>query len=60
MIPLHCPNVPDEILDPSKTWSNQEEYFIKAYELANAFAENFKQFEQPKVSKIHQEELKLC
>ena len=59
-IPLHCPNVPDEILDPSKTWSNQEEYFIKAYELAAAFEENFKQFEQPKVSKAHEEELKLC
>lgn len=60
MIPLHCPNVPDEILDPSKTWSNKEEYFLKAYELANAFADNFKQFEQPKVSKLHQEELKVC
>jgi len=60
MIPLHCPNVPDEILDPSKTWNNQEEYFIKAYELADAFTQNFKQFEQPKVSKAQQEELKLC
>ncbi|RDC56992.1 phosphoenolpyruvate carboxykinase (ATP) [Pedobacter chinensis] len=60
MIPLHCPNVPDEILDPSKTWDNQEEYFIKAYELADAFTQNFKQFEQPKVSKAQQEELKLC
>ncbi|MCX2573904.1 phosphoenolpyruvate carboxykinase (ATP) [Pedobacter sandarakinus] len=60
MIPLHCPNVPDEILDPSKTWDNEEEYFIKAYELADAFAENFKQFEAPKVLKTHEEELKLC
>ncbi|OWK72590.1 phosphoenolpyruvate carboxykinase (ATP) [Pedobacter sp. AJM] len=59
-IPLHCPNVPDEILDPSKTWSNQEEYFIKAYELANAFDQNFKQFEQTKVSKVHPKSLKLC
>lgn len=60
MIPLHCPNVPDEILDPSKTWSNQEEYFIKAYELAEALNENFKQFEDVKVSKRHNEALKLC
>lgn len=60
MIPLHCPNVPDEILDPAKTWSNQEEYFIKAYELLESFAQNFKQFEQPKVSKTHEEALKLC
>jgi len=60
MIPLHCANVPDEILDPSKTWSNQEEYFIKAYELADAFEENFRQFELPKVSKVHEQGLKLC
>ncbi|MDY0907257.1 phosphoenolpyruvate carboxykinase (ATP) [Pedobacter sp. CFBP9032] len=60
MIPLHCPNVPDEILDPSKMWSNREEYFIKAYELAKAFEQNFKQYEQPKVSKVHQQPLKLC
>ncbi|WP_316832297.1 phosphoenolpyruvate carboxykinase (ATP) [Pedobacter aquatilis] len=60
MMPLHCPNVPDEILDPSKTWSNQEEYFIKAYELNNAFAENFKQFGEVKTSKVAEEALKLC
>ena len=55
MMPLHCPNVPDEILDPSKTWSSQEEYFLKAYELSNAFAENFKQFKQVNNSKVPQE-----
>jgi len=60
MMPLHCPNVPDEVLDPSKTWNNCEEYFLKAYELANAFADNFKQFEQVKVSKPEEEVLKMC
>ncbi|NTE05448.1 phosphoenolpyruvate carboxykinase (ATP) [Agrobacterium tumefaciens] len=60
MIPLHCLNVPSEVLDPSKTWSNKEEYFIKAYELANALEQNFKQFKAPKVSKVHDEGVKLC
>jgi phosphoenolpyruvate carboxykinase (ATP) len=60
MMPLNCPGVPNEILDPSKTWSNQEEYFLKAYELANAFTENFKQFELTKVPKSRHEALKLC
>ncbi|RNL53779.1 phosphoenolpyruvate carboxykinase (ATP) [Pedobacter jejuensis] len=60
MMPLHCVNVPDEILDPSKTWSNPEEYFLKAYELADAFAKNFKQFEQVNEPKFAQEEVKMC
>ncbi|GGI28003.1 phosphoenolpyruvate carboxykinase (ATP) [Pedobacter mendelii] len=60
MMPLHCPNVPDEILDPSKTWNNQEEYFLKAYELADAFTKNFKQFEEANEPKFIQEALKMC
>jgi phosphoenolpyruvate carboxykinase (ATP) len=60
MMPLNCPGVPNEILDPSKTWSNQEEYFLKAYELQDAFTENFKQFELTKVPKSRHEALKLC
>jgi len=46
MMPLTCPDVPEEILDPAKSWSNQEEYFLKAYELSDAFFENFKQFDK--------------
>ncbi|PWS32892.1 phosphoenolpyruvate carboxykinase (ATP) [Pedobacter paludis] len=60
MMPLHCPNVPSEILDPSKTWNNQEEYFLKAYELNNAFAENYKQFDEANTQMLQQKELKLC
>ena len=43
-IPLHVPGVPDEVLQPNKTWSDQEEYDAKAKELANKFRENFKKF----------------
>jgi phosphoenolpyruvate carboxykinase (ATP) len=43
-IPSHCPGVPDEVLQPKKTWSNQKDYVKKANELAQKFNDNFKQF----------------
>lgn len=43
-IPLHIAGVPDEVLQPRKTWSNQEAYDQKAKELAVKFRENFKKF----------------
>lgn len=49
MMPITCPNVPNETLDPEQTWANKEEYKIKARELAKAFADNFKQFDLAKI-----------
>jgi phosphoenolpyruvate carboxykinase (ATP) len=43
-IPLHVPGVPDEVLQPNKTWDNQAAYEVKAKELATKFRENFKKF----------------
>lgn len=43
-IPLHIPGVPDEVLQPNKTWSDQAAYEVKAKELAAKFKENFKKF----------------
>ncbi|MFC7393547.1 phosphoenolpyruvate carboxykinase (ATP) [Scopulibacillus cellulosilyticus] len=43
-IPLHCPGVPDHVLQPSKTWPSQEAYEEKARELAKKFKDNFKKF----------------
>ena len=43
-IPLHVPGVPDEVLQPQKTWADQKAYEEKAKELANKFHENFKKF----------------
>jgi phosphoenolpyruvate carboxykinase (ATP) len=60
MMPETCPNVPDDILDPSKTWNNQEEYKIKAEELSKAFLNNFKQFENVNIANLAEEELKMC
>lgn len=43
-IPLHCPGVPDEVLQPKKTWADGAAYEKKATELAKAFNDNFKKF----------------
>ncbi|NLL43854.1 MAG: phosphoenolpyruvate carboxykinase (ATP) [Firmicutes bacterium] len=41
-VPESCPGVPEEILDPKKTWADPEGYDAKARELAVSFADNFK------------------
>lgn len=43
-IPLSCPQVPSKILDPSFSWSNNEQYVVAAKRLAHLFIENFKRF----------------
>lgn len=44
-MPIHVPGVPDEVLQPSKTWDDQDAYYEKAKELAGEFNENFKKFD---------------
>ena len=43
-IPLTCPNVPDDVLDPSTAWGNKNEYWMKYDALAARYIENFKVF----------------
>ncbi|HEY4552469.1 MAG TPA: phosphoenolpyruvate carboxykinase (ATP) [Bacillaceae bacterium] len=43
-IPAHVPGVPDEVLQPNKTWADQEAYKEKANELAAKFRNNFTKF----------------
>nr|WP_233254351.1 phosphoenolpyruvate carboxykinase (ATP) [Salipaludibacillus keqinensis] len=43
-IPLHCPGVPDEVLQPKETWQDADAYDQKAMELAMKFKENFRKF----------------
>ncbi|MFS0864458.1 phosphoenolpyruvate carboxykinase (ATP) [Fredinandcohnia sp. 179-A 10B2 NHS] len=43
-IPIHIAGVPDDVLQPSKTWADQSAYYVKAKELALKFKENFKKF----------------
>ncbi len=44
-IPISCPGVPDEVLNPRNTWKRPEDYDQKARELAGLFIENFKEYE---------------
>lgn len=44
-VPITCPEVPDDVLDPSSAWGNKEEYWEKYDSLAARFIENFKLFE---------------
>lgn len=44
-VPLTCPDVPQDVLDPAASWGNKEEYWMKYDALAARFIENFKLFE---------------
>ncbi len=43
-VPVHCPEVPDEVLEPRSTWADKEAYDVQAHKLASMFDENFKKF----------------
>jgi phosphoenolpyruvate carboxykinase (ATP) len=43
-IPLACPGIPTEVLDPAAAWSDKEEYMAKYRQLAARFIENFKKY----------------
>jgi phosphoenolpyruvate carboxykinase (ATP) len=40
-VPLSCPGVPAEILNPRNTWKDPQAYELKAFELAAMFEKNF-------------------
>ena len=44
-IPVSCPDVPADVLDPRRTWSDAAAYDQQATNLARMFIENFKTFE---------------
>ncbi len=41
-VPLSCPEVPEDLLSPEKTWGDEEEYWKRYDGLAARFVENFK------------------
>ena len=43
-MPVSCPGVPGEMLDPRNTWRDKDAYDHQANELANAFLKNFEKF----------------
>ena len=44
-VPAKCPDVPDDVLEPSISWPSKKEYDKKYRQLATRFVENFKKFE---------------
>ncbi len=43
-VPMSCPDVPTEVLDPRGTWKDADAYDAQARQLCKMFADNFKQF----------------
>jgi phosphoenolpyruvate carboxykinase (ATP) len=44
-VPVSCPDVPNEVLQPRNTWEDKEAYDASAKDLARRFNENFKKYE---------------
>ena len=43
-VPVECPGVSADVLDPRNTWANSADYDKQAAKLASMFAENFAAF----------------
>ncbi|MGB3554888.1 MAG: phosphoenolpyruvate carboxykinase (ATP), partial [Jannaschia sp.] len=43
-VPVSCPGVADELLDPRRTWADAEAYDTQARKLVGMFSENFAQY----------------
>jgi phosphoenolpyruvate carboxykinase (ATP) len=43
-VPVSCPGVPDEVLDPQSMWEDPDAYEAQARSLAGMFASNFERF----------------
>jgi len=43
-VPVNCPNVPSEILNPRNIWKDKDAYDTKANSLAASFIKNFDQY----------------
>jgi phosphoenolpyruvate carboxykinase (ATP) len=44
-VPVSCPEVPPEVLQPRNTWDDKDAYDKQAKDLARRFNENFKKYE---------------
>jgi phosphoenolpyruvate carboxykinase (ATP) len=44
-VPVSCPDVPNEVLQPRNTWEDKDAYDHQAKDLARRFNENFRKYE---------------
>lgn len=44
-VPVNCPGVPDEILNPAIAWPSENQYTVRYRDLASRFIDNFRKFE---------------
>ena len=44
-VPVSCPDVPNEVLQPRNTWEDKDAYDRQAKDLARRFNENFRKYE---------------
>jgi phosphoenolpyruvate carboxykinase (ATP) len=44
-VPMECPDVPSDVLDPSSSWAEKREYDRRYKDLAMRFKQNFAKFE---------------
>jgi phosphoenolpyruvate carboxykinase (ATP) len=45
-VPMNCPNVPDDVLYPARSWQKEDDYWKKYKQLASRFVSNMKKFEK--------------
>jgi phosphoenolpyruvate carboxykinase (ATP) len=45
-VPLECPDVPQDVLEPSNSWGNKDEYWKKYNDLCGRYIENFKLYSE--------------
>ena len=45
-VPKTCPDVPEDVLYPARSWHKEEEYWKKYKQLASRFISNMKKFEE--------------
>ena len=43
-VPTSCPDVPDDVLYPARSWPSEDEYWAKYRQLAMRYVDNFKKF----------------
>ena len=43
-VPVRCEGVPEELLDPRRTWADKDAYDAQAAKLVNMFADNFEKY----------------